>query len=336
MPRAKWNKNYKIRREEWIELFCQQTAQVAWLLSSLTDAYSRIEKLEVEKETAYWQIRQLEDVIRTRRMAEEAAYWRLHQLEEELRTRSLEEEELEMEEEEEEEEEGEEEEEEDWEEDGSERQTLLLMDSHVKTINARAIEEEIGGLLFTGQVNRELRVYNTAPWINAKIPEKNLQGSFKRLLRKRAFTHLILQSSCNDITNVQHIKNFAQLSSYAQMSSENTVKCAVDAFSICPTLRTVLILPRSPRADDLTLSDISNYGNDVLTTAVSKTGLSNIKIGSMASIPVKSEDDIINLFGAPSPKRDLIHMRGKFGRMLYTEAILISIKSNGLSTKRQD
>ena len=98
MPRAKWNKNYKIRREEWIELFCQQTAQVAWLLSSLTDAYSRIEKLEVEKETAYWQIRQLEDVIRTRRMAEEAAYWRLHQLEEELRTRSLEEEELEMEE----------------------------------------------------------------------------------------------------------------------------------------------------------------------------------------------------------------------------------------------
>ena len=256
----------------------------------------------------------------------DAAYIRIHQLEEENR--------LLMSEEDEEDEDDEEDEEDEEDAAGSNRQTLLLMDSHVKVIKAKVIEEEIGGRLYTGQFNCDLRVYNSGPWQNAKKPHKNLQASLHRLLRQRTFTHLVLQASCNDITNIRDIKDMSLLFEMAKKSSHNTVKCAVEAFAICPSLRSVLILPRSPRVDDLVLSDISKYGNDALVPAVFETGLSNIKLGSMESIPVSTDSDILNLFGSAS-NTDFIHMRGARGRDLYTEAILRSLQSNGLSIKTQ-
>ena len=44
----------------------------------------------------------------------------------------------------------------------SSRKTIKVMDSHVKTLNARLIEEELGGLLFTGQFSCENRAYNSS------------------------------------------------------------------------------------------------------------------------------------------------------------------------------
>ena len=47
---------------------------------------------------------------------------------------------------------------------------IIVMDSHVNTLNARMIEEELGGLLFTGQC--EKRSYNSGQWPEAKFPKK--------------------------------------------------------------------------------------------------------------------------------------------------------------------
>ena len=48
-----------------------------------------------------------------------------------------------------------EEEEEEGVEEASSRKTLMVMDSHVKNLNTRQIEEELGGLLFTSQFSCE-------------------------------------------------------------------------------------------------------------------------------------------------------------------------------------
>ena len=104
-------------------------------------------------------------------------------------------------------------------------------------------------------------------------------------------------------------------------------QCAVDALATFFSLKNVLIVPRSPRADNELLADVSEYGNDMLVSQIASTGL-----GSMKSIPCKTVCDKNDLFGS-GPKRDLIHMRGPRGRHLYTGAIVQSIKSNGLSIK---
>ena len=107
---------------------------------------------------------------------------------------------------------------------------------------------------------------------------------------------------------------------------QNTVECAVDALATFPSLRNVLIIPRSPRADDELLAEVSEYGNEMLVSQIASTGLASIKLGSMESIPCITVSEKSDL-----PKRDLIHMRGPRGRQLYTGAIVQSIKSNGLS-----
>ena len=69
-----------------------------------------------------------------------------------------------------------EEEEEEGVEEASRRKTLMVMDSHVKNLNTWQIEEELGGLLFTGQFSCEKRAYNSGPWPAAKFPNQNLKA----------------------------------------------------------------------------------------------------------------------------------------------------------------
>ena len=94
-------------------------------------------------------------------------------------------------------EEEEDEEEEEGAEEASSRKTLMVMDSHVKNLNTRQIEEELGGLLFTGQFSCEKRAYNSVPWPAAKFPNQNLKGVLPKLLKEREYTtDAILQESC--------------------------------------------------------------------------------------------------------------------------------------------
>ena len=46
MTRAKYNKNPKLTREQWIVFFKQQTTQVAMLMGALEEAYKKIETFE--------------------------------------------------------------------------------------------------------------------------------------------------------------------------------------------------------------------------------------------------------------------------------------------------
>ena len=108
--------------------------------------------------------------------------------------------------------------------------------------------------------------------------------------------------------------------------------CAVDALLNFPTLKNVLIIPRSPRADDELLAAVSEYRNDMLVSLIASTGHKAIKLGSMESIPCKTESEKNYLFGY-GPRRDLIHMSGPRGRDLYTDAIIQSIRASGLSIK---
>ena len=48
--------------------------------------------------------------------------------------------------------------------------SIIVMD--VKTLNARLIEEELGGLLYMGQFSCEKRAYNSGQWPEAKFPKQ--------------------------------------------------------------------------------------------------------------------------------------------------------------------
>ena len=48
--------------------------------------------------------------------------------------------------------------------------SIIVMD--VKTLNARLIEEELGGLLYMGQFSCEKIAYNSGQWPEAKFPKQ--------------------------------------------------------------------------------------------------------------------------------------------------------------------
>ena len=59
-----------------------------------------------------------------------------------------------------------------------------------------------------------------------------------------------------------------------------------------PSLKNVLIIPRSPRTDDELLADVSEYGNNMLVSEIA------IKLESMESIPCKTISEKSDLFGS--------------------------------------
>ena len=181
MTRAKYNKNPKLTREQWVGFYKQQNMQVSLLLCALEEAHKKIEILEGQ-----------------------------------LAQKIIEEEVVVVEEE----------EEEDGIEEASSRKTILVMDSHVKNLNTWQIEEELGGLLFTGQFSCERRAYNSGPWPSAKFPNQNLKTVLPKLLKERAYTAAILQASCNDVSNLSHLisKDKKLLFHMAEKSSLVSIK----------------------------------------------------------------------------------------------------------------
>ena len=65
------------------------------------------------------------------------------------------------------------------------------------------------------------------------------------------------------------------------------MQCAVYAMANFPSLKNVLIIPRSPRTDE-ELADVSEYGNNMLVSEIASIGVSSIKLESMESIPCKT------------------------------------------------
>ena len=204
MTRAKYNKNPKLTREQWVGFYKQQNMQVSLLLCALEEAHKKIEILEGQ-----------------------------------LAQKIIEEEVVVVEEEEDHDDDDDDEEEEEEEEDGieeaSSRKTILVMDSHVKNLNTRQIEEELGGLLFTGQFSCERRAYNSGPWPSAKFPNQNLKTVLPKLLKERAYTAAILQASCNDVSNLSHLisKDKKLLFHMAEKSSMVSIKNLIFVSHCC-------------------------------------------------------------------------------------------------------
>ena len=190
MTRAKYNKNPKLTREQWVGFYKQQNMQVSLLLCALEEAHKKIEILEGQ-----------------------------------LAQKIIEEEVVVVEEE----------EEEDGIEEASSRKTILVMDSHVKNLNTWQIEEELGGLLFTGQFSCERRAYNSGPWPSAKFPNQNLKTVLPKLLKEREYTAAILQASCNDVSNLSHLisKDKKLLFHMAEKSSMVSIKNLIFVSHCC-------------------------------------------------------------------------------------------------------
>ena len=83
----------------------------------------------------------------------------------------------------------------------------------------------------------------------------------------------------------------------------------------------------------VTLFQLSEYANSILKIEVEKSGLEDkIKIGSLSTIQLETERHIVEIFGSRSSVGvDLHHMRGPKGGGKYTEAIVQSLRNNGLS-----
>ena len=202
--------------------------------------------------------------------------------------------------------------------------TLLLFDSHIKTVNTKRVEEAIGGLLFTGKIDKGKRVYNSAEFSNmtARFPAQNLKTVLPKLINERPYQKLILQALCNDVSNAKHIQDVKELFEVGKLSSQNVVEAAKEALKMSFSLKEIIIIPRSPRIDDDKLAAVSDYANDCLFPLVAETADKRIKLGSVNSVPFKSEADKTDLFGLNG---DGIHMRGRKGTAYYTDAIIDSI-----------
>ena len=98
-------------------------------------------------------------------------------------------------------------------------------------------------------------------------------------------------------------------------------------------MRNLLILPRSPCRDSTLLNQLSGYANSILKIEVEKSDLEDkIKIGLLSTIQLETERHIVEIFGSRSSVGvDLHHMRGPKGGGKYTDAIVPSLRNNGLS-----
>ena len=76
------------------------------------------------------------------------------------------------------------------------------------------------------------------------------------------------------------------------------MQCAVYAMANFPSLKNVLIIPRSPRTDEELLAHVSEYGNNMLVSEITSTGVSSIKLESMESILCKTVSEKSDLFGS--------------------------------------
>ena len=136
------------------------------------------------------------------------------------------------------------------------------------------------------------------------------------------FQKLILQALCNDVSNAKHIQDVKELFEVGKLSSQNVVEAAKEALKMSFSLKEIIIIPRSPRIDDDKLAAVSDYANDCLFPLVAETADKRIKLGSVNSVPFKSEADKTDLLGLNG---DRIHMRGRKGTAYYTDAIIDSI-----------
>ena len=224
--------------------------------------------------------------------------------------------------------------------------TLLVCDSRVKSLKPRVVEKALrGGLLHVPgslripQAPGQSKGYpgraycSSRNWPNSRFPEASLEDRVPRLLAARSYANLVIQAPCNDITNILKVQDRSSHQSLARQSALNSLAVVEQALRVNPSLKKVVILEHLPRADSDYLNDLSKHSNSVLREAATASNLKDqIVIASSEHLECTNEQKTIDMFGAKdSPRSDGIHLVGDYGRQLYTDFVLVSMKSANLT-----
>ena len=212
--------------------------------------------------------------------------------------------------------------------------SLLVGDSHVKTIQFKRIEKALKGERLRNPAfnkPKEGSAFTTSrSWPGAHFPDSNLAERVPALLAERPYGSMIVLTPSNNIKNVEKLDKKRQ-SQLAVQTALDTVTIVEKALAGSSSLEKAVIVELPPRADSWRLSELTDFSNFALRGAVDKSVFrSRITIASLDSLNKHNERDI---FGSQNyHKYDGVHMRGKQGARLYTDCILTAVSSAGLTS----
>ena len=96
---------------------------------------------------------------------------------------------------------------------------MLVAGSHKRTMNLEKFNKKLGEKLVV------VPAYNSREWPRARFPRES-QEIIVPQTKETAYTDLIVQLSCNEITNIQHIQDAKLRFHLAEKSTFNTVAVA--------------------------------------------------------------------------------------------------------------
>ena len=211
------------------------------------------------------------------------------------------------------------------------KNVLFVGDSHSNNLDKNTFEE------YTETQINMVKAYTVDADENAKYKEKNLLTIVPNELQKNEYDFLVLQSGCNEITNLNCETNPAENAAFWEqvvyLSSEKLYDLAKRCVAQQNGLK-VIILARLPRYDLSSVdpkhikNKLTHYGNNVLTNLWMKDGCpDNILIA----------DQNLGCYGELRNKRfgheeesffDGIHMRGPLAMQHYTNSVLRIFKES--------
>ena len=214
--------------------------------------------------------------------------------------------------------------------------TLLIGDSHVRTVQARRLENKLAGGRLTvpaAQSPREGSAYTTTrQWPGAFYPDSNLAERLPALLAKQPCKSIIVLTPSNNIKNLEKLDSYEQ-SELAIQTALDTVASVEKALAESPGLEKAVIVELPPRADSWRLAELTEFSNFALRGAVEKSALSSkITLASLDSLYNHSNEKIFGRRNSRNYKYDGVHLRGKLGAKLYTESILTAVRAAGLAS----
>ena len=116
------------------------------------------------------------------------------------------------------------------------RKTILVVDSHAKSIDCDKVKKTLGGVLVVA------KAYNTVPTEDSRFPEKAQVSVVPQKLKQNPHTSdLILQLSCNDISNMAAWQDPKKMFDAARESTKCTIQIAEKSLQENPGLKRVLV-----------------------------------------------------------------------------------------------
>ena len=200
--------------------------------------------------------------------------------------------------------------------------SLLVGDSHVKSVKSRKIERKMKG-------NRLRNPAAASPKEGSALPPARTGQMHDTQKATWPYKSLIVLTPSNNIKNVETLEKKEQFR-LPEKTSVDTVTIVEKALEDNETLEKVVIVELPPRADSEKQAELTKYSNFIVKSKVEKSKFNkNITIAKLDALYNHPEKEI---FGPASRSwSDGIHLRGRLGSELYTECILTALRSAGLT-----